>query len=632
MSHEIARRDFLKAVPVGVAALAYTYEGATSAYARSGSATIHLEPFGYERVRLLESRWQRQIQDARDFYVGLSDDDILHGFRKAAGLPAPGKPLGGWARVSTGGLLGDWISAMARLYRATGDTALRDKAAYLMTEWGKTISPDGNPHIFEFAKINCGLVDMRLYAGDARAIPLLERTTDWAIKHVSRERLPADKNSWRLYAGRPSEWYKLSENLYRAYLLTGEQKFRNFAEIWLYHSYWNKFANTADPPDAHGVHAFSHCNTFSSAAMHYGVTGDPKYLRIIRNAYDYFQNRQCYATGGYGPNERLMAPDGSLGKALDTRTDCFETECGSWAAFKLSHHLIQFTGEARYGDWIERLVYNGVGASLHIKDRGRNFYYSDYRPAGGIKVYRWDNFTCCSGTYFQDLADYYDLIYYKDPSGLYVNLYLPSEVRWGHEGQEIQLAQHTDYPVTETVAMSLQMERSANFALNFRVPGWCHAMSAKVNGAAANVACKPGTWARLAHTWNPGDKIELHIPMRLRMEPVDRQHPDRIAVVRGPAVLALDADYHDPAFELPGNDEDLNRWLVPDDKLQLAHFTTQPAVPGMFRIRRPDGRRVRLMFRPFYAYEEGFPYQMYFDRKAWPYSLGYDPACRACRS
>ncbi len=632
MSPEIARRDFLKAIPAGLGALAFASSGLSLSSAVAPAATIRLQKFEYEGVRLLDSRWQRPIQDARDYYFSLPNDDILHGFRAAAGLPAPGRPLGGWARISADGLLGDWTSAMARLSRATGDAPLREKAVYLTTEWAKTLGADGNPHVFEFAKLNCGLVDMHLYAGDPQAIPLLERSTDWAAQHISRERLPADKNSWTVYSGRPGEWYKLAENLYRAYLVTGDPKFKDFAGVWLYHSYWDKFAATDDPPDAHGVHAFSHCNTFNSAAMHYAVTADPKYLRIIRNGYDWFQNRQCYATGGYGPNERLMAPDGSLGKALDTRTDCFETECGSWAGFKLSNHLLQFTGEARYGDWIERLLYNGVGASLHIKDRGRNFYYSDYRPAGGIKVYRWDNFTCCSGTYFQTLADYYDLTYYHDPAGLYVNLYLPSEVRWPYQGQEIKLTQHTDYPIAETVTAALDMERSEEFALHFRVPAWCQEMSLKVNGAAANVAAKPGTWARLARLWRPGDTIEIRIPLRFRMEPVDRQHPNRIAVVRGPVVMALDADYHDPDFELPATDDELNRWLVPEDHLQEAHFTTQPAVPGMFRVERPDGRKVRLMFRPFYAYEEGFPYQMYFDRSRWPYSLGYEPACSACRA
>lgn len=617
-SNKMLRRDFLKAASVAAGVLAQTARAA----APEPSSRNVIEPFNYQGVRLLESRWQRQVHGAREFYLGLADDDILHGFRADAGLPAPGRALGGWARRNTGGVFGQWLSGMARMYRATGDSALRDKAVRLMTEWGKTVKPDGDCRMghYPWDKLVCGLVDLHVYAGEAGAIPLLEKTTDWAAKNLNRENMPAIKNHNTFYSGRPGEWYTLSENLYRAYQATGSPKFKKFAEVWLYHPYWNKFDQTAEPPDAHGVHAYSHLNTFSSAAMHYAVSGDSAYLRIVKNAYEYFQNTQCYATGGYGPNERLMAPDGSLGKSLDTRSDTFETLCGSWAGFKLSRYLMQFTGEARYGDWIERLFYNGAGAALPLQAGGRNFYYADYRVGGGMKVYRWDNFTCCSGTYFQDMADYHNLIYYKDASSLYVNLYTPSEVMWSHAGHDVKVVQQTEYPVNEISTLTLEMKGSLNFPLKFRVPERCRDMSIKVNGVAANVACQPGTWATLTRAWNPGDRIEVRIPMRLRMQPVDRQHPDRVAVVRGPVALALDFDYHDPEFRLPDNEDDLNKWVVRDDSPLESHFSA-PAVPGMFRVNRPDGRKVRLRFRPFYAYEEGFPYLMYVDRKAWPYAL-----------
>jgi DUF1680 family protein len=122
------------------------------------------------------------------------------------------------------------------------------------------------------------------------------------------------------------------------------------------------------------VHAYSHVNTFSSAAMACDVLGDASYLEILKNGYDYLQHTQVYATGGYGPNERFMAPDGSLGRALETRSDTAEIVCGSWAGFKMARYLMRFTGDARYGDWIERLFYNGVGAALPLMGRGRNFY------------------------------------------------------------------------------------------------------------------------------------------------------------------------------------------------------------------------------------------------------------------
>jgi hypothetical protein len=304
-----------------------------------------------------------------------------------------------------------------------------------------------------------------------------------------------------------------------------------------------------------------------------------------------------------------MKPDGSLGRALATRSDTFETVCGSWAGFKLSRYLMQFTGEARYGDWIERLLYNGVGAALPLRPGGRNFYYSDYRTSGGIKVDYWDNFTCCSGTYIQNMADYHNLIYYKDADALYVNLYLPSEVVWKRPEGDVKLVQDTGYPETETSTLALDVPQGGTFALKFRVPAWSTGMEFRVNGAVQNVTVRPDEWAVIRRTWKSGDRVDVRIPLRLRMEAVDRRHPSLVAILRGPVVLTLDYNYHDPAFQLPKAEADLERWLVADD------------APSVFRVQRPDGRPVRLKFRPFYAQPEDFPYLMYFNRDQDAYAL-----------
>jgi hypothetical protein len=601
------RRDFLRAVPIA-AGVAAEFTAARVSAATSQSV---IEPFDYQGVRLGESRWRKQVEGAREYYLALSDDDILHGFRAAAGLAAPGKPLGGWCRENSSSVFGQWLSGLSRLYRATGDVAVRDKAVGLMTEWAKTIGGDGDSRMrhYAFDKLTCGLLDLHLYAGVADSIPLLERVTTHAQKSFEREPRTVTPSHNTEYYGLPQEWYTLSENQYRAYQATGNPMFRDFAEVWLYRQYWNKFADTARPIGAQGVHAYSHVNTFSGAAMAYQVTGDPTYLRIIRNFYQYMQDTQCYATGGYGPNERFMTPDGSLGKALETRSDTFETLCGSWAGFKLSRYLIQFTGEARYGDWIERLFYNGSGAALPLRPGGRNFYYSDYRISGGLKVDYWENFTCCSGTYIQDMADYHNLIYFQEASSLYVNLYVPSEVTWG----TVKLTQETSYPETETTMIRIDAAAGPTlgkaFALKLRVPGWCRDMSVAVNGKPTAIACKPGEWATIERTWTAGDRVEVKIPLHLRYEAVDRWHPQRVAIVRGPIVLAVDYNYHDPAFELPRDEAALNRWLVPDD------------APSVFRVRRPDGRPVRLKVRPFFEMAEEFPYLMYFDLGSRPFAL-----------
>jgi hypothetical protein len=567
-----------------------------------------LQPFDYDGVRLLPGRMLAQVNDARAMYGAIPNDDLLKGFRRAAGLPAPCTDMRGWCANTTGGIFGQLLSGMARMGRATGDGALIEKAALLLDGWEKTLPEDGDSCMrpYEFEKMVCGLVDLHEYAGVANAMPLLERTTERAAAQFDRSRSLAGNFDFQgTGPGRTTEWYTLPENLYRAYLLSGRDLFREFADVWLYHDYWAPFAATAEPNEVVPVHAYSHVNSFSSAAMAYAVTGEARYLRICRNAFDFLQRTQCYATGGFGPDERLMPPDGSLGRSLDLYAGHAEIPCGTWAATKFSRYLIGFTGEARFGDWIETMLYNAIGAALPTEPDGRTYYYGDYRISSGLKQFYWYEWPCCAGTYWQTVADYHNIIYFRDAAGLSVNLFVPSEVQWHQDGQLVMLRQQTDYPEAETTSLRLTMDRPAAFALRFRVPGWCSGMTIAVNGSPAAVAATPGTWACLERTWQTGDEVTLRLPMALRMLPVDRQHPDRVAILYGPVVLAQDEACCRRPFALePG--ARLESRLVCD------------AVPLRFNIVDTAPERHRRYLEPLYRFTEFWPYWVYFDLTAPP--------------
>ncbi len=603
------RRSFLKKIPLAALAAGVIPSFNNMFRLPGDSAQSPLEAFDYRGVRLLPSRWLDQYEAARNVYLQVPNDDILHGFRVAAGLPAPGTVLGGWCRKNSNTVFGQWLSGMARMSCSTGDTELRSKANDLVSGFAGTVKKDGNSGMshYAFDKLVCGLVDMKRYANNDEALQLLDRVTDHAIGSLSRENVAAVAG--RIYQGRPSEWYTLPENLFRAYRLTGNRKYEEFARAFLYPSFWNKFAETASPADTWGVHAYSHVNTFSSVAMAYDVLGDPKYLRILKNAYDYLQTTQCFATGGYGPREELVVPGRGLLKALQLRYDSFETVCGSWAGFKMSRYLTLFTGEARYGDWMERLFYNGIGAALRFAPGGRNFYYADYRLAGGMKAYNWDTYTCCSGTYIQDVADFHNLLYYKDDESLYVNLYVPSEVTWKRPEGEVIVQQRTGYPRESTSELTVNVQSDQLFSLKFRIPAWASGATLEVNNEVSGVKCDPGTWAEIRRTWRPGDKVQVGIPLSFRMQPLDAQNPNIVAVVRGPAVMVLESDYLEPNFRLPEANQELDKWLVPDPP------------EDAYKVALPGGERVVSKFRPFYEVIEGYPYLMYFDKKVLPVSM-----------
>lgn len=602
------RRDFM--YTAGGVYLASAMPSAFGAVSSADPCAIaphkKIETFGYRGVTLLPSRFQRQMEDAYDVYFNMSNDDMLKGFRREAGLPDPGHDMTGWARRTSGGMFGQWISGMARLSCATNDQAMREKAAYLVEEWAKTIGPDGNCRMGTYAweKMCCGLTDMALYAGHTQSMEILERITQWAMKNLDRTRNPATpENPSGAKPHGTVEWYTLSENPYRAYLLSGKAIFREFGDLWNDPSYWDKFLNSASPQGVSYLHAYSHVNTFCGPAMKYEVTGDPRYLRIVENAYDWVQNTQAYASGAYGPGERTVPADGTLGRALEARTDSAEIGCGSWAGFKLTRYLMSLTGKAHYGDWAEALLYNAIGAALPVRPDGRTFYYADYRLDVATKLYYWDHWPCCSGTYIQTVADYHNVIYFRDAEGVYVNLFVPSTATWKHRGNEITLRQETDYPQSGNIRLAVAVETPVAMSMRLRTPAWSKNNRIKINGEDSPIRRNADGWVEITRTWKQGDTMSMDLDLGLYAVAIDPQHPNRAAIKFGPVMLVQDQLWTYP-LAIKHTDELSQRFTRISPDLQFKVSNT-----GSHLLRTGD-------FRPFYSFPERNPYRVYFDLDA----------------
>jgi uncharacterized protein len=591
---------FLCGVLLGQCAVAAEPTPAVKADARK-----RLETFDYRGVSLDGGRLRLLIDQARDDYLRIPNDDLLKGFRLRAGLPAPGHDLGGWYSGDVFHVFGQIVSGLSRLHVATGDPACREKANTLVAEWAKCIAPDGYfyyskkpnaPH-YIYDKMVGGLVDAHLYCASPDALPALGKITDWAIKNLERSRKPNDTST---------EWYTLSENLYRAYLATGDEKYRDFAEVWEYSEYWNIYARGASifAPRPSGqrndfYHAYSHVNTLGGAGAAYLVKGDARYLELLKNAYDSLQANQAFATGGYGPDEQLLPRDALLAK-LQISVNTFETQCGTWAAFKMAKHLICFTGDAKYGDWIERLALNGIGASIAMTADGRVFYYSDYNPSGGQKRLCDFGWSCCAGTRPQATADLVDLVYFHDAENLCVNLFAPATVKWNVDGAAVSVRQQTRFPEDAATEFVISNDRPVTFGIKLRVPSWLAGeMKARVNDKAVELKRDGKGWAGVRREWSTGDKLRVTLPMRLEISSLSSSSPYPAAILYGPVVLAARAP---------------NAGFI--RKLDLAHLdrSLAPAAGEALTWRLaadPD-----VLLRPFYAYREGEPYYLYLDPAA----------------
>jgi uncharacterized protein len=558
MNHA-SRRHFLKtaAITAGTA-LTARWPRAWALPAVETSSAPALSLFDYSQVQLLEGLFRDQFENNHELFLNLDEDGLLKPFRQRQGMPAPGPNLGGWYDNSDdfnpannfhgfipGHSFGQYVSGLARAYAVTGSKPTQAKVHRLVRGFAATVEPAGKFYVdyrlpgYTFDKTCCGLIDAHKFAADPIALDVLKRSTDAVLPHLPEKALSRAEQEARPHAGIAFAWdetYTLSENLFLAYQRSGDKRYLDLAQRFLYREFYDSLAENHNALP--GKHAYSHVNTLSSAMQAYLVLGDEHYLRAAANGLRMVQE-QSYATGGWGPNEGFVEPGkGLLAASLDATHASFETPCGAYGQFKITRYLLRATRDSRYGDGMEKVLYNTIAGAKPILADGTAFYYSDYNNRDAKRVYARDKWPCCSGTFPQLTADYGISAYYPGADGLYVNLFIPSQVRWSQNQTRCTLTQQTNYPTANTTELRLDLHRPENFTVYLRIPAWADSTTrVSINGKRVEGEIVPGNFLTLRRNWKGGDRIEFEIGMPLRLEAVDPQNPNTVALVRGPVAL-----------------------------------------------------------------------------------------------
>ncbi len=552
-----SRRSFLKASAAAAATTVVRPRGSFANESESVQFTPPLRQFGYGDVELLDGPLREQFDRNRAFYRALDEDSLLKPFRQRAGLAAPGEDMGGWYSwaplsdldkpgnngFAPGHSFGQYLSGLARDYAATGDKATQQKVHRLVSGFAPAITPhfwdDNRFPAYTYDKISIGMIDAHEFAGDPHAFNALNATLDSVIKHLPPGGISRAEQYARPHRDDSFCWdepYTLPENFFLAWQRGAGSRYKQMGQHFLADSwYWDPLA--AGDNVLPGKHAYSHVNAMSSAMQAYFVLGDPKYLRAARNGFD-FVRAQSFVTGGWGPNEEFRKPgSGEIGESLTKTHSSFETPCGSYAHFKITRYLLRTTKDSRYGDSMERVLYNCILGAKPIKEDGHGFYYSDYNEDGS-KFYHPYKWHCCTGTFSQVTADYGVSSYFADSEGVYVNLFVPSRVKWRRGSDSVELTQRTDYPHRPTTQLEVATDKSAAFAVFLRIPEWAGPKTTiAVNGKRAASRPTPGQFARIERTWKKGDQIEVEFDMLTTLQAVDPQHPRLVAAVHGPLAL-----------------------------------------------------------------------------------------------
>ena len=551
------------------------------------AAPMTVESFDLKDVRLLPGRFRENMMRDSAWMVSIDVNRLLHSFRTTAGVFAGReggymtvKKLGGWESLDCelrGHTTGHLLSAYGLMYAATGSDIFKLKGDSLVNGLAEVQKALGNGYLSAFPeelinrnlrgtsvwapwytlhKLFSGLIDLYLYAGNAKALEVVTGMGNWAYDKLKPQSEETRRRMIR------NEFGGVNESFYNLYALTGDARYKWLAE-YFYHN------DVIDPlKEQNDDLGTKHTNTFIpkviAEARNYELTKNEESRKLSDFFWHTMINHHTFAPGCSSQKEHFFDTK-QFSKFLNGYTG--ET-CCTYNMLKLSRHLFCWTGDVDIADYYERALYNHI-LGQQDPETGMVCYFLPLL-SGAHKVYstKENSFWCCVGSGFESHAKYGEAIYYHNDKGIYVNLFIPSVVNWKEKG--LKLRQETAFPSAETTVLTVETEQPVQTTVYLRYPSWSGKVSVLVNGKKMSVKQKPGSYIALSRSWKSGDRIEAVYPMQVHVETTP-DNPRKGALLYGPLVLAAErgtAGMQAPApFSNPGlyNDYYTYDYHVPAD-------------------------------------------------------------------
>lgn len=526
--------------------------------------------FPLSDVRLHESEFKK-IQDLNHQYLlSLEPDRLLSWFRREAGLTskAPAYPFWESEDVWGGGplsghILGFYLSSMSMMYESTGDEEIKKKLAYAISELkecqetygdGYALATINGRRIFDdlargdfrsdkatingawepiyiLNKIMLGLYNAYLSCDMPLAKEVLVNMADWfgykVLDHLTHDQIQKILEC---------EHGSINESFVDVYSITGDEKYLKWATRLNDEDMLLPASRQQDV--LNGWHANTQIPKFTGFERIFTYTQDKECTDAARFFWETVVGKHTWIIGGNSTGEHFFPVD-EFEKRLPQIGG--PESCNSVNMMRLTEALYSDYAGMDKVDYYERVLFNHILANYDPHE-GMCTYYTSMRP-GHYKIYgtKYHSFWCCTGTGMEAPAKFGKMIYARDPSGLYVNMFIASEVNWKEKG--VKLVQQTAFPDRNTVEFTVHTAQSQRFALHIRRPYWNEGkkLHLRVNGKSMSLPADANGYVELDRVWTDGDKILLELQPRLTVEYL-KGSTRYAASMYGPIVLAARVD------------------------------------------------------------------------------------------
>ncbi len=665
-THKPARRRTLRYAATAMAAAAVP--PMAGAAARAGApvavdAPAPLRLFPLSAVRLTASPFLEAQQTDLRYIMALNPDRLLAPFLREAGLTPKEASYGNWESTGLDGHMGGhYLTALALMFAATGDEEVLKRLNYFVAELKRCQSSNGDGYIggvpggatawrdiaqgklqadgfsvngkwvpwYNLHKLYAGLRDAYLHGGSQDARAMLIALCDWTLaltSHVNEEQM---QNMLRCEHG------GMNEVLADVSQMTGQQKYMDLAIRFSHQAILRPLEDGKD--QLTGLHA----NTQIPKVIGFKRIGDITGRRDWQKAAQFFwqtvHDHRTVAIGGNSVKEHFH--DQNDFSSMIEEVEGPET-CNTYNMLKLTELLFLGDAKGSYADYYERALYNHILGSQRPHSGGF-VYFTPMRP-NHYRVYSQpqQGMWCCVGSGLENHAKYGEFIYAHRGDSLYVNLFIPSTLKWQEQG--VTIRQSNRFP--DEGSSTITVKGNKTFTMKIRYPEWVEpgALRIAVNGKPFAASIGADRYVSVRRQWRDGDKVDIGLPMKTRLE----QMPDKsnyYAVLHGPVVLAAKTN--------PFPDEKLN--FLADDS-RMGHIASGPVTPlqaapvlvndsaafeGRFKpvrgrpltfvapglVQGTEGKEGGVTFVPFFRVHDA-RYMVY-----WPYSTAADLAATRAKA
>jgi uncharacterized protein len=265
-------------------------------------------------------------------------------------------------------------------------------------------------------------------------------------------------------------------------------------------------------------------------------TSDPALLHTSVTRWADMIAAKTYLTGGNGSRHEGE----SFGDHFELPPDrAYNETCAAIASFQWAWRLLLATGEGKYADHMERILYNGFAGA--IATGGTRFFYVNplqrridhFEKDDPGRRREWFSCACCPPNIMRLVASLQNYLATVGRDTLYLHQFTGAELAAPLAGGELAIRLVTSYPWSGTVEVQVTGAPPAPAGLALREPAWSTSGHLWLNGQPLAAGPAGAGYLLVHRQWQPGDVLRYELALTPRLTGPDR----RVDAVRGTAAI-----------------------------------------------------------------------------------------------